>query len=97
MHMHVNREKIFLAFSKEIPYSCEVAVTGFKDQERLLKMNATIFTTRESHLPIIIGTKGEKGAGGKPVSWSWPSASASQSSRVSWGGGRKVDEGRKDG
>lgn len=60
---HLNRttrrEKIFLSFSKEIPYSCEVAVTGFKDQERLLKMNATIYTTRESHVPILIGTKGE--------------------------------------
>lgn len=52
------REKIFTAYSKEIPYSCEVAVTAFKDQERLLKMNATIYTTRESHLPILIGTKG---------------------------------------
>lgn len=54
-----------MSYSKEIPYSCEVAVTGFKDAERLLKMNATIFTTRESHLPILIGTKGkEKGAVG---------------------------------
>lgn len=54
-----DREKIFLLYSKEIPYSCEVAVTGFKDSDRLLKMNATIFTTRESHLPILIGTKGK--------------------------------------
>lgn len=48
-----------MAFSKEIPYSCEVAVTAFKDSDRLLKMNATIFTTRESHVPILIGTKGK--------------------------------------
>lgn len=52
-------EKIFLAFSKEIPYSCEVAVTGFKDQAKILKMNATIYTARDSHVPILIGTKGK--------------------------------------
>ncbi len=54
------REKVFLAYSKEIPYSCEVAVSAFKDQGRLLKINSTIFTTRDSHVPILIGTKGSK-------------------------------------
>lgn len=53
-----HREKIFLTFSKEIPYSCEVAVTAFKDQPKLLKINATLFTTRDSHVPILIGTRG---------------------------------------
>jgi len=54
------REKVFTGYSKEIPYSCEVAVTAFKDQGRLIKINSTIFTTRDSHVPILIGTKGNK-------------------------------------
>lgn len=54
------REKLFTSYSKEIPYSCEVSVTGFKDQGRLIKINSTIFTTRDSHVPILIGTKGSK-------------------------------------
>lgn len=29
-----------------------------QDTERLLRMNATIFTERESHVPIILGHKG---------------------------------------
>ncbi|KAM3576324.1 hypothetical protein VYU27_001855 [Nannochloropsis oceanica] len=54
------REKVFTGYSKEIPYSCEVAVTAFKDQGRMIKINSTIFTTRDSHVPILIGTKGNK-------------------------------------
>ena len=30
-----------------------------QDQENLLKINSTIFTTRDSHVPILIGTKGK--------------------------------------
>jgi len=52
------REKIFLNYQKEIPYSCEVTVEEFKNEERIIKIRATIFVTRDSQKGIIIGHKG---------------------------------------
>jgi GTPase len=53
------REKIFLNYKKEIPYSCEVIVTAFKEEENIIRINAEIFVARESQKGIIIGHKGE--------------------------------------
>ncbi|HRG00947.1 MAG: GTPase Era [Bacteroidia bacterium] len=53
------REKILLQYKKEIPYSVEVIVNSFKDEENLLKIQADILVERESQKAIIIGHKGE--------------------------------------
>lgn len=52
------REKIFLNYRKEIPYSCEVEIESFKDEPEILKISATIHIARESQKGIIIGHKG---------------------------------------
>lgn len=53
------REKIFLNYKQEIPYSSHVVVESFKDTEALLRIQAVIITEKESQKGIIIGNKGE--------------------------------------
>ncbi len=53
------REKIFLHYTKEIPYSCEVIVDTFKESEKIDRIRCVIFVERESQKAIIIGNKGE--------------------------------------
>lgn len=53
------REKIFLHFKQEIPYSTEVVVESYKSYPQITKIRATIFVTRDSQKPIIIGNKGQ--------------------------------------
>lgn len=53
------REKILKKYKAEIPYSVEVIVNSFKDEENILKIQADIITERESQKAIIIGHKGE--------------------------------------
>lgn len=53
------REKIFKNYQKEIPYSCEIVIESFKEEEELAKINATIHVMRESQKGILIGHKGE--------------------------------------
>ncbi len=53
------REKILLQYKKEIPYSVEVIVNSFKDEENILRIQADILVERESQKAIIIGHKGE--------------------------------------
>lgn len=52
------REKILMNYRKEIPYSVEVNVNSFKDEETILKIQADILVERESQKGIIIGEKG---------------------------------------
>ena len=52
------REKIFLQFRQELPYSTEVFVTEFKDKEKLIHIVATIFAERETQKGILLGNKG---------------------------------------
>jgi GTP-binding protein Era len=52
------REKIFLNLAEEVPYSTEVAVTRFKDEDGLLRINAEIYVERPSQKGIIIGKNG---------------------------------------
>ncbi len=52
------REKILLTYDKEIPYSTEVAVEEFKEDEQMNRIRAVIFTERESQKKIIIGRNG---------------------------------------
>jgi GTP-binding protein Era len=53
------REKIFKLYSKEVPYSCEVVVEEFKEDDNLIRMHATIIVERRSQKGIIIGKQGE--------------------------------------
>lgn len=53
------REKILLQYKKEIPYSVEVVINSFKDEEKILRIQADILVERESQKAIIIGHKGE--------------------------------------
>lgn len=52
------REKIFLNYEQEIPYSTEVAITSFKDEETIIRIRAEIFVERDSQKGIIIGKAG---------------------------------------
>ena len=52
------REKIFKLYKKEVPYSCEVAVDEFKEEETIIRIRATIFVERSSQKGIIIGKGG---------------------------------------
>jgi len=54
------REKIFEQYKEEIPYSTEVLIESFKEQEgRKDVIYAVIIIERESQKPILIGKKGE--------------------------------------
>lgn len=53
------REKILLNYDKEIPYSVEVAVEQFKEEEKLIRINAVIYVERDSQKGIIIGRGGK--------------------------------------
>lgn len=53
------REKILRYYDKEIPYSVEVAVERFKEDERLIRVNAVIYVERDSQKGIIIGHQGQ--------------------------------------
>jgi GTP-binding protein Era len=52
------REKILKHYKKEIPYSVEVEVEEFEDEEDIIRIRAIIFVLRESQRGIIIGHKG---------------------------------------
>ncbi|MCK9208074.1 MAG: GTPase Era [Salinivirgaceae bacterium] len=52
------REKIFLNYQKEIPYSCEVNAEEFKESDDIIHIRAMIYVARDSQKGIIIGHKG---------------------------------------
>ena len=52
------REKILLYYDKEIPYSVEVVVERFKEDEKQIHINAVIYVERDSQKGIIIGHQG---------------------------------------
>jgi GTP-binding protein Era len=54
------REKIFINYKKEIPYSVEVAVESYKEEENIVRIYAYIYVIRESQKAIILGHKGER-------------------------------------
>jgi len=53
------REKIFIHYYEEIPYSIEVQVEEFKEKQDIIVIKVKIFVLRESQKNIIIGRKGE--------------------------------------
>ena len=58
------REKIFLNYQKEIPYSTEVIIKSFKEEElkngkgEMIRISAEIVVERDSQKNILIGTAG---------------------------------------
>ena len=52
------REKILTHYKKEIPYSVEIEVEEFFEEENLIKIRAIIYVMRNSQKGIIIGHKG---------------------------------------
>ena len=52
------REKILLYYDKEIPYSVEVVVERFKEDEKHIHINAIIYVERDSQKGIVIGHQG---------------------------------------
>ncbi len=53
------REKILLLYRQEIPYSCQVDVEYFKDEERIVRISAMIYVMRKTQKSIMIGKGGE--------------------------------------
>ena len=52
------REKILQNYDKEIPYSVEVEVESFKEEDKLIRIDAVIYCERDSQKGIIIGKAG---------------------------------------
>ena len=52
------REKILTNYDKEIPYSVEVEVESFQEEENLIRISAVIYCERDSQKGIIIGKAG---------------------------------------
>ena len=54
------REKILKIYQKEVPYSCEVVVEEYKEDEKIVRIRANIMVSRTSQKSIVIGHKGKK-------------------------------------
>ena len=54
------REKIFRFTGEEIPYASAVQIDEFKEEEPIIRIEATVFTEKESQKGILIGAKGQK-------------------------------------
>jgi GTP-binding protein Era len=52
------REKIFMNYDREIPYSCEVMIEEYIDEPEIARIRALIITERESQKRILIGHQG---------------------------------------
>lgn len=52
------REKILLYYDKEIPYSVEVSVESFKEDDKHIHISTVIYVERDSQKGIIIGHQG---------------------------------------
>ncbi|MFY9152651.1 MAG: GTPase Era [Prolixibacteraceae bacterium] len=53
------REKILLNYDKEVPYSVEVEVEEFKEENKIINLRCVIHVARDSQKGIIIGHQGQ--------------------------------------
>ena len=53
------RERIFIHCKKEIPYSCQVEIEEYLEEENIVRIRAIIIVERDSQKGIIIGKGGE--------------------------------------
>ena len=54
------RKSILELYDKEIPYAVEVITESFKEEEKIIRIQAVILVERETQKGIIIGHKGEQ-------------------------------------
>lgn len=52
------REKALLNLEEEVPHGVAVAIDTFKEKDKLIEIDATIYVERDSHKGIIIGRNG---------------------------------------
>lgn len=52
------REKIFLNYKKEVPYSSEVIITGFKERDDMIIISSEILVERPTQRAILLGEGG---------------------------------------
>jgi len=52
------REKVLLLYQKEIPYSVEVVVESFKEEENIINIGVTLYVERDTQKGIILGRQG---------------------------------------
>src|SRR5690606_23688694 len=52
------REKVFKLYEKEIPYSTEVIIVSFKEEDAITRISAEIIVERDSQKNILIGKGG---------------------------------------
>lgn len=52
------REKVFRLVGDELPYGCTVYIENWEEDEKGVRIAACILVERESHRPILLGTKG---------------------------------------
>lgn len=53
------REKLLELYKQEIPYSCQIEIDDFIEEERIDRIRATIYTERDTQKSIIIGKNGD--------------------------------------
>ncbi|MRS61101.1 GTPase Era [Larkinella terrae] len=53
------REKIFLNYKKEVPYSCEVVIIGFKEKDDIIVIQSEILVERATQRAILLGEGGK--------------------------------------
>ena len=54
------REKIFENYKKEVPYSTQVEVEEYKEDEDIIRIRAIIYVERKTQKGILIGHQGQK-------------------------------------
>jgi len=52
------REKVFKLYDKEIPYSTEIIIVSFKEEDNITRISAEIIVERDSQKNILIGKGG---------------------------------------
>lgn len=53
------REKCFLKTHHEVPYSLAVKILSYKEEAKIIKINAEIWVSKEGHKAILIGKNGQ--------------------------------------
>ena len=52
------RERILVHYKQEIPYSVEIEIEEFKEEERLIRIRAVIYVEKDTQKGILIGHQG---------------------------------------
>ena len=53
------REAILNQYRDEVPYSCEVVIDSFKENDDMIRICANIFVSHDSQKGIVIGNRGK--------------------------------------